>query len=139
MPHAVKLSDALVEEARAAADLENRSVASQIEHWARLGRVVEQDLAAPARRELSLHAAAGRAGAGAGAGSLASRIGEALDAALRPAAREAFAAELASRVRYGTDPAFPGYVVRDEPDGRRTPGRYVNREFQPLATRDPAD
>lgn len=103
MPHAVKLSDALVEEARAAADLENRSVASQIEHWARLGRVVEQDLAAPARQELALHAAADRAGAG----SLASRIGEALDAALRPAAREAFAAELASRVRYGTDPAFP--------------------------------
>lgn len=103
MPHAVKLSDALVEEARVAADLENRSVASQIEHWARLGRVVEQDLAAPARQELALHAAADRAGAG----SLASRIGEALDAALRPAAREAFAAELASRVRYGTDPAFP--------------------------------
>jgi hypothetical protein len=135
MPHAVKLSDALVEEARVAADLENRSVASQIEHWARLGRVVEQDLAAPARRELALHAAADRAGAG----SLASRIGEALDAALRSAAREAFAAELAGRVRYGTDPAFPGYVVRDEPDGRRTPGRYVNREFQPLATRDGAD
>lgn len=102
MPHAVKLSDALVEEARVAADLENRSVASQIEHWARLGRVVEQDLAAPARRKLALHAAADRAGAG----SLASRIGEALDAALRPATREAFAAELVSRVRYGTDPAL---------------------------------
>jgi hypothetical protein len=135
MPQAVKLSDALVADAKRDAELGNRSVAGQIEHWARLGRAIEQDLASPALREVTLQAAADPPVSG----SLASRLGEALDAALRPAERAAFAAELAGRVRYGTDPAFPGYLVRDEPDGTRTPGRYVNRSFQPLTTRDVDD
>lgn len=135
MPHAVKLSDALIAEAREAADLGNRSVAGQIEHWARLGRAVEQDLASPALREVTLQAAADQPAAG----SLGARLGAALDAALHPDARTAFAAELAGRVRYGTDPAFPGYLVRDEPDGNRTPGRYVGRQFRPLVTRDGDD
>jgi len=135
MPHAVKLSDALIADARAAAKLEDRSIAGQIEHWARLGRAVEQDLAPPALREVTLKAAADLPGAG----SLVARLGEALDVALRPESREAFAAELTARVRYGTDPAFPGYLVRDDPGGTRVPGRYVDREFQPLVSRDIAD
>lgn len=135
MPHAVKLSDTLIAEARLAADLNNRSVAGQVEHWARLGRALEHDLASPALREVTLQSAADAPGSG----SLAARLGEALDTALGAESRAAFAAELASRVRYGTDPAFPGYLVRDEPDGSRTPGRYVGRKFQPLVTRDRDD
>jgi hypothetical protein len=135
MPHAVKLSTALVQEAKAAAEVASRSVASQIEHWARLGRAVEQDLAAPPLTAVTL------AGSGdaPGSGSLGARLGEAIEQALQPAARKQFAVELAQRVRYGTDPAFPGYVVRDEPDGTRTPGRYSNREFLPLTLRDADD
>ncbi|MET0283536.1 MAG: hypothetical protein ABW352_03680 [Polyangiales bacterium] len=41
MPQPVKLSDALVEDARETGEVAERSIASQIEHWARLGRVVE--------------------------------------------------------------------------------------------------
>lgn len=37
----VKFSDAFVEQARREAELFNRSVAGQIEHWARLGRALE--------------------------------------------------------------------------------------------------
>jgi len=32
---------------------------------------------------------------------------------------------------YGTDPCFPGMVVRIDPDGTRTPGRFENRRFVP--------
>lgn len=64
MPQAVKLSDALIAEARTAAELEVRSIAGQIEHWARLGRAAEQDLASPALREVTLQAAADHPGAG---------------------------------------------------------------------------
>ena len=38
----VKVADELVEAAREAAALASRSVAKQIEHWARLGRAVEE-------------------------------------------------------------------------------------------------
>jgi hypothetical protein len=33
--------------------------------------------------------------------------------------------------RYGTDPAFPGRIVRVTPDGVKTPGRFENRVFVP--------
>lgn len=41
MPQPVKLSDPMVDAARAAAADADRSIAGQIEHWARLGRVAE--------------------------------------------------------------------------------------------------
>ena len=48
MPQPVKLSDPLVQAARAAAQNAERSLAGQIEHWARLGRCVESTLSADA-------------------------------------------------------------------------------------------
>ncbi len=39
--HAVKLSTDLVTQARSEAELWTRSIAGQIEHWARLGRALE--------------------------------------------------------------------------------------------------
>lgn len=44
MGMAVKLSDDLVKEAREEAEVTDRSLTSQIEHWARLGRKVERVL-----------------------------------------------------------------------------------------------
>ena len=38
----VKVADELAEAAKETAELANRSMAKQIEHWARLGRAVEQ-------------------------------------------------------------------------------------------------
>jgi hypothetical protein len=34
-----------------------------------------------------------------------------------------------SRPVHGTDPEFPGMVVRIDPSGARTPGRFENRRF----------
>lgn len=39
----VKLSEALVESARASAAVEHRSVAEQIEYWARLGKAADEN------------------------------------------------------------------------------------------------
>jgi hypothetical protein len=44
MPQPVKVGDALIEAARAAAEDNHRSMAAQIEHWALLGRAVETAL-----------------------------------------------------------------------------------------------
>ena len=41
MSQAVKLSDALVLDARVAGEVVERSIAGQVEFWARLGRSVE--------------------------------------------------------------------------------------------------
>jgi len=40
--HAVKLSDELVESAKHESEIYSRSMAQQIEHWARIGRAVER-------------------------------------------------------------------------------------------------
>jgi hypothetical protein len=126
MPQPVKLPDALIDEARDAARREHRSLAGQIEHWAELGRALEADL-----RGGELRAALDRAdrpAAGAGEGA---RLADAFATALSDESRDAFSRELAHRTTYGTDPTFPGWIVRYEHDGTCTPGRLVNREFVP--------
>ena len=43
MPTAVQLSELLIEQAEPYAQAMNRSVAEQIEYWARLGKVAEEN------------------------------------------------------------------------------------------------
>ena len=43
MPTAIELSEVLIEEAKPFAQAMNRSVAEQIEYWARLGKVAEEN------------------------------------------------------------------------------------------------
>lgn len=43
MTTAIKLSDELIEEARVRARAEHRSPPKQIEHWARLGKIAEEN------------------------------------------------------------------------------------------------
>ena len=43
MPTAIQLSGLLIEEARPYAQVMHRSVAEQIEYWARLGKVAEEN------------------------------------------------------------------------------------------------
>jgi hypothetical protein len=132
MPQPVKLPDALIDEARDAARREHRSLAGQIEHWAELGRVLEADLrSGELRAELDR---ADRPSAGEGEGA---RLADVFASAMSKNSRDAFANELANRATYGTDPAFPGWLVRVEPDGTCTPGRLVNREFVPAEALQP--
>jgi len=121
MGQPVKLSESLVLDARLVGEASERSIASQIEFWARLGRAVESVL----RTEDALR--------------LKSR-GEAvplsacLTAVDSPGGRERVQAHLASRPFPHFEPAAdrPGLLVRIDEDGTRTIGRFVNRQFRPI-------
>jgi ParD-like antitoxin of type II ParDE toxin-antitoxin system len=124
MSQPVKLSDSLVLDARLAGDVMQRSIAGQVEFWARLGRSLETLL--DGRRLLELS----RSGA-------ARRISECLESVDSPEGRQRVAAVLATGPfpHYEQDPDSPGLLVRTEEGGRKTIGRFVNRQFQPLKTK----
>jgi hypothetical protein len=130
MPQPVKLSDALVEAARVESAKAERSIAGQIEHWAALGRMVE-----PGLKTSAVHALK------AGQSSLEQVLppaeeGAAILTALRSAMHASAAAGVRNsfkgKVRYGAEPARPGFFIRIEPDGRRTVGRLVDGKFEAL-------
>lgn len=123
----VKLSDDLVEQAREEAKVADRSITSQIEHWARLGRTVESLL-----RHEDVSALKRAAGDSEAALPPASR--KAVVAALRQIASDESRPDLASRLMdgrtvYQDDRA--GRVERIDRDGSRSVGRFVDRRFVP--------
>jgi hypothetical protein len=125
MSMAVKLSDDLVNGAREEAKAADRSLTSQTEHWARLGREVEQVL----RHDdvLNLKRAADPNGRPLSASSRRSVL-----AAMREIASHATQNELATTLTAGRtvyQAAGEGRVERIEPDGTRTIGRFSNRRF----------
>jgi len=121
MSQPVKLSDHLMLDARLAAETSERSMAGQIEFWARLGRAADRVL----RGEDALRL---------------KRLGE-----VRPlseclaevgtkAGRDRLAAHLAAEPypHFEPAPGRPAVFVRIDADGTRTPGRFVKRQFQPV-------
>ena len=130
----VKLSDDLVTLARKEAGTADRSITSQIEHWATLGRAVETALG-----HADLLALKGANG------NLSSAFPElsarqAVYTVLHQVAATADRAELAKtlkrdRVVYQSDPAGSGSIMRVEPKGRRTLGGFEKRRF--VASRPP--
>jgi hypothetical protein len=124
MAQPVKVGDALIAAARAAAEENQRSMAAQIEHWALLGRAVEKtlttgDAVALKRSEGQLDA------------NTRARVAEALSNALDPNRSNLARTTIGLRdpIRYETDPALPGLLIQRLPDGSRRIGRMVNREF----------
>lgn len=123
MGTSLKLSDDLVDEARQEAQAADRSLTSQIEHWARLGRSVEtalrhQDVLALKRT---------------GGGPLTPPTRRALLAAVRRVASERNT-DLSARLKKGRtvyQDAGEGRVERIEHDGTRTVGRIAGRRFIP--------
>jgi len=114
----VKISDSLVLDARLTGEIAERSIAGQIEFWARLGRAIEPLL----RGDQAL--ALRRSGD-------AQPLSDCLRSADTPEGRQRVAAHLKSRPFPHYEPAdAPGLLVRIESNGRRTLGRFVNREFQ---------
>lgn len=132
----VKISDALLTLAKQEAEVAQRSITAQVEHWARIGRAVEVivahqelmalkrvgDVLAPvfpsaARREEMHH--------------LLARLVE------HPDDREEAKAiiEAAGAPVYEADPARPGRIVQVSSDGSRRPGRLKGRRFVPEGTR----
>lgn len=108
-------------DARVAGAIVERSMAGQIEFWAKLGRALEPLLRGDQVLALC------RAG---GVKSLSDCL-ESVDSA---AGRRRVFEHLKSRPypHYEAAAEAPGLLVRIEADGKRTVGRFVNRQFQPI-------
>ena len=118
MSQPVKLSDALVLDARLAGEILERSIAGQVEYWARLGRTVDlllegSQALALTRRATALPLSACLAAVDSPEGRR--RVAEVLDAEPFP--------------HYERAPESVGLLVRIEADGTRTTGRFVRRRF----------
>ena len=118
MSQPVKLSDKLVLDARLTGEIAERSVAGQIEFWAKLGRAIEPLLQ-------GIHALAlCRAGA-------AKPLSACLDSVDSPEGRRRVAEHLQTQPYPRYEPAdTPGLLIRNTADGKPTLGRFVNRRFQ---------
>ena len=122
MSQPVKISDSLLLDARLTAEVTERSIAGQIEFWARLGRAVEPLLRGD--RAIALR----RAGD-------AKPLADCLADVDSPTGRERVAQHLKTQPYPHYEQAkSPGLLVRIDSDGKRTVGRFVNREFKPLKT-----
>lgn len=114
----IKISDDLALAAREEADVCDRSIASQVEHWARIGRAVEQVLGHEQLVALKRQA----------------RLPD-FAQAMREATSELGQQKALAHLRtlggprYGVDPERPGSIIRIDPDGSRVRGRFVNRHF----------
>jgi hypothetical protein len=118
MSQPVKLSDALVLDARLAGEAEERSIAGQIEFWAKLGQSV--DLLLNGQQVRSLRQRAG-----------AASLFDVLEAVDTPAGRERVKLYLESKPypHFEAHPTEAGLLIRTEENGERFVGRFVNREF----------
>lgn len=127
----VKLSDELLFLARAEAAAANRSVAAQVEHWARLGRAAEAVL--PYGDAKALKASGGDVERAFPDPPSRSAVLTLLESIARSPERATAVERIRGSRRpvYTTDAAFPGMVVCVRPDGARVPGRFENRRFIP--------
>jgi hypothetical protein len=124
MAQPVKLSEDLVLDARLTAEVNERSISSQVEYWARLGRAVEGVM--HTRSVLALK----RLGD-------AKPVSQSLAAVETPAGRAQLRAVLAERPfpHFEAAKDRPGLIVKIDADGTRTVGRFVNRVFTPSKRR----
>ena len=119
MSQPVKLSNALVLDTRLAGDLLERSIAGQVEFWARLGRSVERLL--EGRQVLALCRDAN-----------ARPLSACLESVDSPEGRRRMAEFLQGQPfpHYQPHPDRRDLLVRIDADGRRSVGRFVNRRFR---------
>ena len=124
MSQPVKLSDSLVLDARLAGKTVERSIAGQVEFWARLGRSIE--LLLEGRQVLAL------------CRNVAPRpLSACLESVDSPEGRQRVADLLESRPypHYRPHPDRPGLLERIDANGSRTVGRFVKRQFQPITAK----
>jgi ParD-like antitoxin of type II bacterial toxin-antitoxin system len=126
MSQPVKLSDSLVLDARIAGEVVERSIAGQVEFWARLGRSVELLLEGQQVFQLCRNA---------GGQSLSACL-ESVDS---PTGRARVATYLKNQPfpHYNPHPDKPSLLERIDEDGSRTVGRFVNRQFKPVRISSP--
>jgi ParD-like antitoxin of type II bacterial toxin-antitoxin system len=122
MGQPVKLSDDLICDARATAELSQRSIAGQIEFWAQLGRSLEPLLRGD--RALALRQAGG-----------IRPLSEAIADVDTPAGKRRVYEYLQSRPFPHFEPVGgkSGLLRKIDEDGTETIGRFVNRVFEPVS------
>ncbi len=123
MSQPVKVSDTLLMDARMAGKAVERSIAGQIEFWAKLGRAVEPLLHGD--KVLALC----RAGD-------AQPLSKQLATVDTPAGRRRVVEHLKTLPypHYEPVPGANGLLARMDADGRRSVGRFVNRQFKAVKT-----
>ena len=121
MSQPVKVSDALLLDARIAGEVVERSIAGQIEFWAKIGRALEPLLRGDHVLALC------RSGN-------VKPLSACLKSVDSLAGRQRVFEHLKTRPypHYEAAAESPGLLVRTEADGKRTVGRFVNRQFQPV-------
>jgi len=119
MSQPVKLSDHLILDARLTSELAERSIAGQIEFWAKLGRAIEPLLAGT--QVLALQ----RAGE-------VKPLSACLEAVDSPEGWHRVAEHLNAQPfpHYEPAPGRPGMLLRIDADGKRTAGRFFHRQFK---------
>jgi ParD-like antitoxin of type II bacterial toxin-antitoxin system len=119
MSQPVKLSDSLVLDARLASEVTERSIAGQVEFWARLGRSVETLLKGEQVLLLARNAAV-------------RPLSACLSSVDSPEGRRRTATWLDSQPfpHYEPHPTRRGLLVRTDENGHRTMGRFVKRQFK---------
>ena len=115
----VRLSDPLVLDARLAGKTVHRSIAGQVEFWADIGRAVEQLLLGP--QVASLCRAA-----------VAKPLSACLESVDSPEGRRRLENFLETQPypHYEPSPEGNGLLIRIDAAGKRSLGRFVNREFK---------
>lgn len=118
MPLPVKLSDALVLDARLAAEVEQRSIAGQVEYWASLGKLVDALLDGRNRSEALQK-------------SKTKPLSELVATIGTPEGDARLRAYLESEPfpHFEPHPTRKGILIRIEADGAHSVGRFVDREF----------
>ena len=122
MSQPVKLSDVLVLDARLTGRIAERSIAGQIEYWAKLGRAIEPLLQGDQALALCKMAAA-------------RPLSDCLTTVDTPEGRSRLEKYLGTLPypHYEPAPGKPGFLVRIEENGKSMTGRFVNRQFQVVA------
>ena len=118
MGQPVKLSENLVLDARLASQLSERSIAGQIEYWARIGRAIEPLLGLGNVIQLKQRGDA-------------RRLSECVASVDTEAGRRRTADYVATRPfpHFEAAAGRAGVIVKTDEDGTRTEGRFVNRQF----------
>ena len=121
MPQPVKISDALLLEARITGETMNRSMAGQIEFWAQLGRSIEHLLNGKDVHRLR-------------AAAPPPQLSEVLAAVNTPAGRARLQAVLEAEPfpHFRPIPGEHRLFERIDEDGTKTIGRVIDREFIPV-------
>ena len=124
MSQPVKLSDALVLDARLTGRAAERSIAGQIEFWAKLGRAVEPLIQGVQSMALS-NAADARP------------LSECIESVGTKIGQQRLAEHLRTLPfpHYEPAPGSPGLLIQIDEDGARRTGRFVNRKFKILNPR----